>query len=76
MNEELLKKIKAIEPSFKPPKCKLVGRDGNAFSVMGFAKQALQKAGYVSLKDLYFKEATAGDYDNLLYVTSVFCKVS
>ena len=48
------------------PTVKLIGRDGNAFSIMGRVKKALIGAGadkwYI---DGYVEEATAGDYDNL-----------
>ena len=52
------------------PKVKLAGEDGNAFFIMGRVSKALRKAGadkeYI---DKYHKEATSGDYDNLLRIT-------
>jgi len=57
------------EPIIKPT-VKLTGHDGNAFSIMGRIKQALRRAGadreYI---DKYLKEATSGDYDNLLVIS-------
>jgi hypothetical protein len=49
---------------------KLVGEDGNAYAIMGRVQSALQDAG-VSKQECaeYIKEATSGDYDNLLRVT-------
>lgn len=49
----------------------LIGNDGNAFSIMGAVQKSLRRAG-APREDLdkYFAEATAGDYDNLLAVTS------
>ena len=50
-------------------KVKLVGEDGNAFAIMGRVKRALERAGHKDLAAQYIKEATAGNYDNLLRVT-------
>lgn len=51
-------------------KVKLVGRDGNAFAILGAVKSAMRKARLPKEAfDEYFKEATSGDYDNLLMVT-------
>jgi hypothetical protein len=49
---------------------RLVGEDGNAYAIMGRVQSALQDAG-ISNKECekYIKEATSGDYDNLLRVT-------
>jgi hypothetical protein len=58
------------------PTVKLVGEDGNAFSIMGRVKKALRRSGadreYV---DKYLSEATAGDYDHLLIVTMRYADV-
>ncbi len=58
------------------PTVKLVGEDGNAFSIMGRVKQALKRAGadkeYI---DKYLKEATSGDYDHLLVVSMEYVDV-
>ena len=63
------------EPTIKPT-VKLVGHDGNAFSIMGRVKQALKRAGadkeYI---DKYLSEATAGGYDNLLVVSMGYVNV-
>lgn len=48
---------------------KLLGEDGNASAIMGRATRALRRAGYEDLINKYRKEATSGDYDNLLIVT-------
>jgi len=50
-------------------KVKLVGEDGNAFAILGRVKKALIRGGHPELAEQYIKEATAGDYDNLLHVT-------
>lgn len=52
-------------------KVRLTGRDSNAYFILGTVEAALHKAG-VSPKEIaeYTKEATSGDYDNLLRVTT------
>jgi len=66
-------------------KVKLVGNDGNAFAVMGRVREALKsglrKLGKTSQEianevALYTKEATSGDYDNLLATSVRWVSVS
>jgi hypothetical protein len=58
------------------PTVKLIGQDGNAFSIMAHVKQSLRRAGadreYI---DKYLSEATAGDYDHLLVVSMGYVDV-
>jgi hypothetical protein len=58
------------------PTVKLIGLDGNAFSILGRVKQALRRAGadkeYI---DQYLSEATSGDYDHLLAVSMGYVEV-
>ena len=58
------------------PTVKLIGQDGNSFSIMGIVKQSLRRAGadkeYI---DKFLKEATSGDYDNLLVVSMEYVNV-
>jgi len=58
------------------PTVKLVGEDGNAFSITGRVKKALRRAGadqeYI---DKYLSEATSGDYDHLLVVCMEYVDV-
>ncbi len=64
-----------IEPATKPI-VKLIGRDGNPFSIMGRVKKALMRTGadkeYI---DQYLSEATSGDYDHLLFVSMEYVDV-
>lgn len=53
-------------------KVKLIGEDGNAFAILGRVKKALIKGGHPELVDIFMKEATAKDYDNLLRVVQDF----
>jgi len=48
---------------------KLVGEDGNAFSILGRVSRALRRAGMPEKAEEYLARATAGDYDHLLAVT-------
>lgn len=52
------------------PTVPLIGEDGNAFNILGLVKKALRRSGYSKEEiERYQKEATAGDYNNLLSVT-------
>jgi hypothetical protein len=44
----------------------LIGEDGNAFSILGRARQALLLAGRGDEWPTFLAEATGGDYDHLL----------
>ena len=58
-------------------KVKLIGRDGNAFAILGAVQKELKKAGAPKEDlDAYFAEATSGDYDHLLATTMKWVKVS
>ena len=58
------------------PTVKLVGEDGNAFSIMGRVKQSLRRAGAdMEYIDKYLNEATSGDYDHLLVVSMEYVDV-
>lgn len=51
------------------PRVKLVGRDGNAFYILGACHAAAQKAGWSDEKwQAVSKEMRSGDYANLLCV--------
>lgn len=59
-----------IQVKFPKAKIRLVGEDGNAFSIMGRTIRALRSVGATEEDiDAYQKEATSGDYDNLLRTT-------
>ncbi len=48
---------------------KLVGEDGNAFSILGRVRRALRRAGMPEKAEEYLARATTGDYHHLLAVT-------
>ena len=54
---------------------KLVGKDGNAFAIMGAVRGALERNGHQDLASQYIEEATMGDYDHLLRVTMEYVNV-
>ena len=47
-------------------KLKLVGEDGNAFMIMGRARQLLRRNGRADLIEQFTKECTSASYENLL----------
>lgn len=54
----------------------LVGRDGNAFAILGRVGMALKKAGASKEEiDAFQKEATSGDYDHLLRTVQKWVEV-
>ena len=54
----------------------LIGVDGNAFSVMGYTAKALKRSGHSDLVNQMHKEATFGDYDNLLMVCQKYIDIA
>lgn len=59
------------------PKLRLVGADSNAFNVLGLARRAAKEAEWPQEKiDAFMKEATSGNYDNLLATCMRYFDVS
>jgi hypothetical protein len=55
---------------------KLVGRDGNAFMILGLAKNALKKGGATTEQvSQFMAEAMNGDYDHLLQTVMAWMNV-
>ena len=58
-------------------KLKLVGEDGNAFAILGRARKQMKQAGASQVEiDAFIKQATAGDYQQLLGVVGEWFDVS
>jgi hypothetical protein len=56
-----------LKPKYPKIKVQLTGRNGNAFVIMGAVISALRREGVPEAKlKQFIKEATAGDYDNVL----------
>ena len=54
-------------PKYPNIKIKLVGCDGNAFSILGRCFAAIRSSGLSKTElDEFKKQATSGDYNNLL----------
>lgn len=54
-------------PKYPNIKVKLVGLDGNAFSILGRCFAAIRSSGLSKTElDEFKKQATSGDYNNLL----------
>lgn len=52
------------------PEFSLVGVDGNAFCIMAYVNEAMRKCDVPAIeRNAYAREATSGDYDNLLAVS-------
>jgi len=49
-------------------KLQLIGRDGNAYSILGAASKVLKNKD-PEMYSKYYEEATSGDYNHLLQVT-------
>lgn len=59
------------------PRVKLVGRDGNAFAILGACQAAARKAGWTKERSkALMAEMTAGDYDHLLRTAMKHFEVS
>ncbi len=73
---EVVQEVSKMKAPLTKPTVKLIGRDGNAFAVMGRVKQALKHAGadkeYI---DKYLSEAISGDYNRLIAVSMKYVEV-
>ena len=64
------------EVKYPQVKVKLVGEDGNAFSILGRVTRAMREAGLSEgQRNEFFKQATSGDYDKLLLTVMEFVTV-
>ena len=54
---------------------KLSRTDGNAFAILGKVSKALKTAGHQESAQSFVKEATNGDYDQLLQTTMKYVNV-
>ena len=57
-------------------KLKIIGKDGNAFYILGEARRAAKKAGWSKEEvEKMLQESMSGDYDNLLNTMSKYFDV-
>jgi len=60
----------------KKPRVKLIGRDGNAFAIIGSCRTVAKKAGWDGATiQAITQEMMAGDYDHLLQVATQYFDV-
>lgn len=65
------------DPIYPKVKVKLVGKDGNAFSILARCGEAARKKGVPKEEiDKFYNEAMSGDYDNLLRTCMKWFSVS
>jgi len=58
------------------PSVELIGRDGNAYAILGAVSRALRKAGCKKeVVDAFMAEAMSGDYNNLLVTAARYVEV-
>ena len=59
--------VRGYEVEVEMPTLILVGRDGNAFAILGNAKKVMREAKWPKeLQDEIMDEATSGDYNHLI----------
>ena len=58
--------LKTDQPKYPNINIELVGEDGNAYSIIGRCTLALKRNGLRDEVEAFRKEATSGDYDNVL----------
>lgn len=58
--------LKTDQPKHPEINIQLVGQDGNAYSILGRCTDALRRNGLRDQVEAFRKEATSGDYDNVL----------
>jgi hypothetical protein len=58
------------------PKLALIEEDGNAFAILGRAREVARKAGWDKTQiDKFMGEAASGDYDHLLQTCMKYFEV-
>ena len=60
----------------KKEKYSLVGVNGNAFSIMGYVRNALKKEGLKDKIKEYTQKATAKDYNHLIAVSLEYIELA
>jgi len=75
-NEEKTEANNAKKEETTKPACKLIGEDGNVFSIIGRVKAALKRAGLEDKAKEFSKRAmNAGSYNEVLNMTHEYVEV-
>ena len=63
-------------PKFPDIRVKIIGEDGNAFSILAAVRRGLKRAEVENSEiDLFVEEATNGDYNHLLKTVTEWVEV-
>ena len=57
------------------PRVRMVGEDGNVFSIFGRVRRAFREIGRLDLYEEFHAEAIKGDYDQVLGLVMRYCDV-
>jgi hypothetical protein len=64
-----------VSSTKQKPVVRLVGKDGNAFTILGKVRNALKKVGMEKEAQEFMTEAMSGDYDRLLQTAMKYAEV-
>lgn len=65
------------KPFYPHVKVKLIGRNGNAFAILGNVQRQMEKANLSQREiDKFIEEATSGNYDHMLQTCMKWVTVS
>lgn len=54
---------------------RLIGKDGNAFIIIGSVCRVLREGGFPELAEAYKEEVVKGDYDHVLRTTMEYVEI-
>lgn len=78
MKKKIVKKAATKKKTTKTtkPTVKLIGKNGNAFNILGLCQEAAKKSGMTASRvKRIMSEMMSGDYNNLLAVAGKYFKV-
>jgi len=72
-----LEELAAVDLNYKHVTVKLIGEDGNVFSIIGRCLKSLRRAGAPKRHmDIFKQQVTSGDYDHALQVVMEWFTIS
>jgi len=58
------------------PRCKLIGKDGNVFNIIGLVRNALRNAGQLEqAREFVIESLSCGSYDKVLVLAKKYVEV-